>query len=113
MTPLPPLSLSLSLSLSLALTFFLSLHACIVSQELMKHMPVHSYGKCLHNKDEPPRGKLSQNENKRKVLSQYKWYLAFENNIIKVRCPLSVIHYPLSVIRYRLTSVCVDGALCL
>lgn len=52
-------------------------------EELMKHMTVHSYGKCLHNKDEPPRGKLSLNENKRKVLSQYKWYLAFENNIIK------------------------------
>merc|ERR1712070_99034 len=46
-------------------------------------MPVDSYGKCLHNKDEPPKGKLSPNENKRKVLSQYKWYLAFENNIIK------------------------------
>lgn len=77
-------------------------------EELMKHMTVHSYGKCLHNKDEPSRGKLSLNENKRKVLSQYKWfvrdplvshktfhtrlngqtrwlrrYLAFENNIIK------------------------------
>lgn len=52
-------------------------------EELMKHMTVHSYGKCLHNTEEPPAGKRSRNENKRRVLSKYKWYLAFENNIIK------------------------------
>ena len=52
-------------------------------EELMKHMEVHSYGRCLKNKDEPPRGSRSPNENKRYVLSQYKWYLAFENNVIK------------------------------
>lgn len=78
-------------------------------EELMKHMEVHSYGRCLKNMDEPPRGKRSPNENKRFIISQYKWYecayfrwfntfvysrdilylllvcryLAFENNIIK------------------------------
>ena len=50
----------------------------------MKHMEVHSYGKCLHNKDEPDARGRSRNENKRHILSQYKWYLAFENNVIKV-----------------------------
>jgi hypothetical protein len=49
----------------------------------MKHFEVHSYGRCLKNRDEPPRGNRSPNENKRFVLSQYKWYLAFENNVIK------------------------------
>ena len=42
-------------------------------EELMKHMEVHSYGRCLKNAEEPPRGKRSPNENKRHVLSQYKW----------------------------------------
>ena len=53
-------------------------------EELMKHMEVHSYGKCLHNKDEPDAQGRNRNENKRHILSQYKWYLAFENNVIKV-----------------------------
>lgn len=52
-------------------------------EKLMNHMEIHSYGRCLKNKDEPPRGKRSLNENKRFVLSQYKWYLAFENSVIK------------------------------
>lgn len=41
----------------------------------MKHMEVHSYGRCLKNKEEPPRGTRSPNENKRLVISQYKWYV--------------------------------------
>jgi len=51
-------------------------------EELRKHMPLHSYGACLKNKDEP---KLSDNrsENKRLVLQRYKFYLSFENSDIK------------------------------
>ena len=41
---------------------------------------MHSYGKCLHNTDEPPKAKgVSPNESKRKILSKYKFYLSFEN----------------------------------
>ena len=53
-------------------------------EELMSHMDVHSYGKCLHNKDEPPKAKgVSPNESKRRILASYKFYLAFENDVVK------------------------------
>ena len=51
---------------------------------LNKTYPVHSYGKCLHNIDEP---KLAKGENrgdaKRKLLARYKFALAFENAVVK------------------------------
>ena len=51
---------------------------------LNRSYPVHSYGKCLHNIDEP---KLKKGENrgdaKRKLLARYKFALAFENAIVK------------------------------
>ncbi|GMH84241.1 hypothetical protein TL16_g09863 [Triparma laevis f. inornata] len=51
-------------------------------EELSKYMPVHSYGSCLNNKQEP---KLSDVKatNKQMILQRYKFYLSFENNIIK------------------------------
>ena len=51
-------------------------------EELARHIPLHSYGRCLKNKEEP---KLSdeRNMNKRLVLQRYKFYLSFENNQIK------------------------------
>ena len=50
-------------------------------EELGRYIPLHHYGKCLHNKDEP---KLDDNRNmnKRLLLQRYKFYLAFENNQI-------------------------------
>lgn len=45
-------------------------------EELMKHIAVDSYGRCLHNKDmngTGTRGKLD-------TIGRYKFYLAFENN---------------------------------
>eukprot|EP00597_Dinobryon_sp_UTEXLB2267_P001877 CAMPEP_0170069610 /NCGR_PEP_ID=MMETSP0019_2-20121128/8219_1 /TAXON_ID=98059 /ORGANISM="Dinobryon sp., Strain UTEXLB2267" /LENGTH=273 /DNA_ID=CAMNT_0010277695 /DNA_START=275 /DNA_END=1096 /DNA_ORIENTATION=+ len=55
-------------------------------EELMKLIKVHSYGKCLHNIDEPPMGEdkgwpevAQRRARKVKVLSKYKFYLAFEN----------------------------------
>jgi hypothetical protein len=52
--------------------------------ELGKFMDVHSYGKCLHNKDEPPAPEgVSRSANKQRVLKRYKFYLAFENNVIR------------------------------
>lgn len=51
--------------------------------ELSKHYPVHSYGRCLHNRDEPPLKKgESRGEAKRKLLSTYKFALAFENAVV-------------------------------
>jgi len=56
-------------------------------EELMKHITVHSYGKCLHNRDEPklpddpawPQLEGPQRRARKvKVLSHYKFYLAFE-----------------------------------
>ena len=53
-------------------------------QELSKYIPLHSYGKCLHNKDEPPLKKgEKRTDSKQRILSRYKFYLAFENRIIK------------------------------
>lgn len=53
-------------------------------RKLNETYPVHSYGKCLHNTDEPP---LKKGENrgdaKRKILGKYKFALAFENAIVK------------------------------
>eukprot|EP01032_Pedospumella_encystans_P015845 gene15845-18102_t len=58
-------------------------------EELMKHLQVHSYGKCLNNRQEPgtdvipedPRwpAVAQRRARKIKILSQYKFYLAFEN----------------------------------
>lgn len=55
-------------------------------EELMKFVTVHSYGKCLNNRQEPdmpadPRwpAPAQRRLRKIKVLSQYKFYLAFEN----------------------------------
>ena len=55
-------------------------------EELMKHIPVHSYGKVMHNREEPempddPRWPAIAQKRARKVklLSHYKFYLAFEN----------------------------------
>ena len=54
-------------------------------EELAKYIPVHNYGKCLKNKDEPDMGgrKGDRAGNKQAVLQRYKFYLAFENNKIK------------------------------
>lgn len=47
-------------------------------------MDVHSYGGCMHNKDEPPAPEgVSRAVNKQRVLAKYKFYLAFENNVIR------------------------------
>ncbi|EGG25007.1 CAAX prenyl protease [Cavenderia fasciculata] len=54
--------------------------------ELMKHCKVDSYGRCLNNKEMPVGGdRNSQNASlvKKEVISQYKFYLAFENT----NCP--------------------------
>jgi hypothetical protein len=55
-------------------------------QELMKHIAVHSYGGCLNNRAEPILGEdrrwppLAQRRARKvKILSNYKFYLAFEN----------------------------------
>jgi hypothetical protein len=54
-------------------------------EELAKHMPVHNYGKCLKNREEPNMGGRPGDRagNKQAVLQRYKFYLAFENNKIK------------------------------
>jgi hypothetical protein len=56
-------------------------------KELMEHIPVHSYGKCFNNKKEPryPYDKgwpeiAQRRATKVKLLSHYKFYLAFENS---------------------------------
>lgn len=55
-------------------------------EELMRHIPVHSYGACLHNRDEPEMANdpnwppiAQRRARKIAVLSNYKFYLAFEN----------------------------------
>ncbi|XP_060752423.1 alpha-(1,3)-fucosyltransferase 10 [Tachysurus vachellii] len=53
-------------------------------QELMKHIPVDSYGQCLHNKDLPFHLRDSSamdEESFFQILAQYKFILAFENAI--------------------------------
>ena len=54
--------------------------------ELMRHIEIHSYGKCLNNRQEPSMPDdpgwppLAQRRARKvKVLSHYKFYLAFEN----------------------------------
>eukprot|EP00519_Triparma_laevis_P009544 CAMPEP_0182498912 /NCGR_PEP_ID=MMETSP1321-20130603/6956_1 /TAXON_ID=91990 /ORGANISM="Bolidomonas sp., Strain RCC1657" /LENGTH=430 /DNA_ID=CAMNT_0024703025 /DNA_START=104 /DNA_END=1396 /DNA_ORIENTATION=+ len=51
-------------------------------EELSKYMPVHSYGSCMNNKKEPHLSDVKA-ENKQRVLQRYKFYLSFENKIIK------------------------------
>lgn len=49
---------------------------------LMNSYTTHSYGRCLHNKDEPPLQKgHDRGEAKRNVIARHKFYLAFENDI--------------------------------
>lgn len=55
-------------------------------EELMKYITVHSYGKCLKNRNEPNMPDdptwpafAQRRARKIKVLSNYKFYLAFEN----------------------------------
>lgn len=55
-------------------------------EELMRHIDVHSYGKCLNNRkepdlpDDPAWPAIAQRRARKvKVLSRYKFYLAFEN----------------------------------
>ncbi|XP_026997024.2 alpha-(1,3)-fucosyltransferase 10 isoform X3 [Tachysurus fulvidraco] len=53
-------------------------------QELRKHIPVDSYGQCLHNKDLPFHLRDSSamdEESFYQILAQYKFILAFENAI--------------------------------
>ena len=51
-------------------------------QQLIANYDVHSYGRCLHNKDEPPEAtKLNRAEKKRNIVAGYKFYLALENNV--------------------------------
>ena len=55
-------------------------------QELSKYIPLHSYGGCMNNKKEPAMEGCKPNDrpcNKQKVLQRYKFYLSFENDIIK------------------------------
>ncbi|CAM9976405.1 unnamed protein product [Ascophyllum nodosum] len=53
-------------------------------EELMKHATVHSFGGCLHNREEPDlsmkRGQPNRQENKIAVLTRYKFLFAFEND---------------------------------
>ena len=58
-------------------------------QELMKYIPVHSYGGCAKNRDEPemphdPEWPAIAQKRARKVnvLSNYKFYFAFENSVV-------------------------------
>jgi hypothetical protein len=70
-------------------------------EELMKHIEVHSYGSCLKNRDEPSMPNdptwppiAQRRARKIKVLSNYKFYLAFENAPIDdyVSEKVSILH---------------------
>lgn len=51
-------------------------------QKLMDLYEVHSYGRCLHNADEPPmKDGQQRGDAKRAVIANYKFYLAFENDV--------------------------------
>eukprot|EP00061_Rhincodon_typus_P006499 g27202.t1 len=53
-------------------------------RELMKYIPVDSYGACLHNKDLPSHLKdptTMDDDGLYKILAQYKFILAFENAV--------------------------------
>jgi len=53
-------------------------------RKLNASYPVHSYGKCLHNVDEPPAKKgENRGDAKRRLLAKYKFALAFENAVVK------------------------------
>ena len=59
-------------------------------QDLMEYLPVHSYGGCLKNRDEPqlphdPMWPAVAQKRSRKVaiLSHYRFYLAFENSAVE------------------------------
>jgi len=51
----------------------------VYMEELMKHMPVHSYGTCLHTIDEPATG-LTKHENKLEIGGDYHFWFAAENS---------------------------------
>lgn len=53
-------------------------------QELMKYVPVDSYGECLHNRDLPPQvnnPSFMDDTQFYQILAQYKFILAFENAV--------------------------------
>ncbi len=54
----------------------------IVQSMMNAGMKVHSFGGCFHNKDFPS-GYKDTSENLLKLLSQYKFYLSFENSICR------------------------------
>lgn len=51
-------------------------HRAQYLEELMKHISVHSYGKCLNNRPWP-----EGNPSKGEIISQYRFYFSFENSI--------------------------------
>jgi hypothetical protein len=59
-------------------------------KELISYVPVHSYGKCFHNREEPAHladsplwpAIAQRRARKISILSNYKFYLAFENSPI-------------------------------
>ena len=69
----------------IARSLFAAHTVCFTLAQLSKYIPVHNYGKCLKNRDEPDMGKKKGDRaaNKQAVLQRYKFYLAFENNKIK------------------------------
>jgi hypothetical protein len=59
-------------------------------EELMTNIKIHSYGGCLHNRDEPKipddsrfTPMAQRRVKKMKILSNYKFYLAFENTDVE------------------------------
>ena len=52
-------------------------------EKLSKAYPVHSYGRCLHNRDAKPRKGEERGAFKRRILSDYKFALAMENAVVK------------------------------
>lgn len=63
------------------------MHRTAYAEELMKHMDVHSYGRCLHNKDFPKEMQFpiyndhgASMRNKIFIFKDYKFVLVFENN---------------------------------
>eukprot|EP01114_Cavostelium_apophysatum_P013916 TRINITY_DN3476_c0_g1_i1.p1 TRINITY_DN3476_c0_g1~~TRINITY_DN3476_c0_g1_i1.p1 ORF type:complete len:612 (+),score=103.82 TRINITY_DN3476_c0_g1_i1:87-1922(+) len=64
-----------------------AVHRTAYAKELMKHIDVHSYGKCLHNRDFPPEMQFpiykdhgASMRNKISIFKNYKFVLVFENN---------------------------------
>ena len=52
-------------------------------EKLSKVYPVHSYGRCLHNRDAKQREGEERGAFKRRILSDYKFALAMENAVVK------------------------------